>query len=556
MARKSRRTMQVQAEAVKTQKIAFYKAALYARLSMETEINRERDTAGTQLELMRAFVSEQDDIEIAEEYCDRSVSGTTFERPDFERMITDIKLGKVNCVIVKDLSRLGRDHIETGNFIERVFPFLGVRFIAVTDHFDSDRKDMDLTIPLKNIINECYARDISRKVLTGKDNAWKQGKFIAGNCTYGYQKNPENIYQLIVDAEAATAVRRIFQMFLDGMNYADIAKVLHEEKVPTPDEHKAYQRGNHAIVFKYEWTGRAIKEILRNRVYLGHIVHGRTRTEFYRGMKTTRIPREQWQVIENTHEAIISQEIFDKAQILVDKVEKQWLEVQGKKIGIVSSKNFYHDKIVCVDCNARMHLRKQKQRYAFVCMTYYTKGKSVCVSHRAYLEDVDAAVLAVIKQHMKVCIDTETAIRELNARNQSRKQYNLLLSEISKLQKKIEQISEKKMSLYNDYAERLINEEEYLAYSENYTSDLNYLKEKVDQLLFMQTQYSTEYRIDADWKSVIETYMGKRRLSQEMVNAFVDKIRVDADGNCEVHLKYDDLLLKLLDLETERRAIL
>ena len=556
MARKSRRTMQVQAETQVTQQkpTAFYKAALYARLSMETEMNRERDTAGTQLELMRSYVAEHDDIEIAGEYCDRSISGTTFERPDFDRMMTDIKTGKINCVIVKDLSRLGRNYVETGNFIERVFPFLGVRFIAINDNFDSDKKDVDLTIPLKNIINECYAKDISRKTLAGRDSGWAQGKYVTGNYSYGYMRDPEDKHKLIVDETAAAVVKRIFRLFVkEDMNYTDIAKILSAEEIPTPDEHKFSQRGVFQGEFKYAWTRIAVKTILTNEAYLGYVVYHQTRAEFYRGVKTHRNSKDKWKYIEDAHEALVSREQFDQAQEKIANVEQNWRQIQGKKVGTVAELNFYGDRIKCMDCGARMHLRKQRQRHAYICMTYYSKGKSECLSHRVFKEDVDNAVFTVIRQHMRLCIDTEVSVRKLNESSGNRKQYKLLLEEISKMRRKIEQYSGKKEALYNDYADRLIDEEEYLTLNAKYVEETDYLKQKVDDLLIMQEQYATDYKVNADWKQNVEAYLNKRKLTKEMADAFVDYIEVAEDGSCHVHLKYDDLLKELLEIEEERK---
>jgi len=554
MARKSRRAAGMES-AVRERKAvtAVYKAALYARLSAEREANRERDTAGTQIELMKVFVNETDDIEIYDEYCDKSVSGTTFDRPEFDRMMDDIKAGRVNCVIVKDLSRLGRDHVETGNFIERVFPFLGVRFIAVTDNFDSEKKSVDLTIPLKNIINECYAKDISRKTITARDNAWKQGKYVTGNYSYGFMKNPEDKYHLIVDREAAEVVRRVFKSFLDGWTYSDIAKELTAEHIPSPDEHKLMQRGKLSGEPKGIWNSTEIKLILQNRAYIGDIVYGRERRELYRGIKFHKVDKKDWQIIENGHEAVIGREDFEKVQIMVQEIEEQWKNTQGRHRGEVSSKNFYGNKIVCADCGARLHLRKQRSRYAFICMTYFSKGKAACLSHRVYKEDVDQAVMAVIHQHMKLCIDVERSVRTLNGKSHNVKQFQLLSYEILKRQKKRQQFADRKGELYEDYTERLITIDEYNSYNDNYSKEIEALDREIGRLLEEKERYSQSYKVDEDWKSTVYRYLNKRKLTQEVADAFVRKVVVDKEGNCEVHLFYDDMLSELLEIERERK---
>ena len=225
MARKSRKNVMLQENTAlpdKEKKVLF-KAGLYARLSHEKEENIERGTIETQMELMKNYVKDHEDIVIEEEYYDASFTGTNFERPDFQRMLEDAKTGRINCIIVKDLSRLGRNYVEMGNYIERVFPFLNVRFIAVTDDFDSFRPGTDLMMPLKNIVNEFYAKDISKKVSTAHRRKWTTDEYMCGFAPYGYLKSKTEKNRIVVDEATAGNVRLIYKLFLEGKGYTPIA---------------------------------------------------------------------------------------------------------------------------------------------------------------------------------------------------------------------------------------------------------------------------------------------------------------------------------------------
>ena len=255
MARKSRKTMPAVSGAAiektveKVVDIKPYQVGIYARLSHESEANRERDTVETQIAYIRNFVAEQTDMVVADVYADISVTGTTFERPEFERMIQDIRQGKINTVITRDLSRLGRNYVEMGNYIERVFPFLDVRYIAITDDFDTARPGTDLSVPLKNIVNEYYSKDISKKVKTGKVAIWSQGGFSEGTPPYGYVRAEDGSRKLIIDEEVSGNVKRIFDLFLEGNGYNRIAETMQAEGHLSPPKYRFMKKGKKKRIY-------------------------------------------------------------------------------------------------------------------------------------------------------------------------------------------------------------------------------------------------------------------------------------------------------------------
>ena len=257
MARKSRKNIPevVSSATVQTEVSRPFRAGLYAKISMETEETLERGTIETQVELMKNFVADTEDISVAEVYKDSDYSGTNFDRPGFVQMMEDIKHGKINCVIVKDLSRLGENYVETSNYIERVFPFFHVRFLAVTDDFDFFREGVDLTVPLKNIINEFYSKDLAKKSSSAKKALWKKGKFTSAWEPYGYRKSEEDHHQLIVDEEAAEHLRSIFSMYMDGRSYSDIARQLNKDGVLSPTlQRKFYKTGEKPLPGSKPWN--------------------------------------------------------------------------------------------------------------------------------------------------------------------------------------------------------------------------------------------------------------------------------------------------------------
>lgn len=305
-----------------------YQVGIYARLSFESEANKERDTVDTQIAYIREFINGQDDMVEVCVYADISVTGTTFERPEFDRMIHDIRAGKINTVITRDLSRLGRNYVEAGNYIERVFPFLDVRYIAITDDFDTARPGTDLSVPFKNIVNEYYSKDLSKKVETGKHSIWAQGGFSEGTPPYGYYRATDGSRKLLIDEEVSDNVVRIFNMFLDGKGYAGIAKTLQYEGILSPPKYRFYKSGKIELAEKArEWHYSHVKEILQGEYYIGNIVHGKQRKALDTGRKNVKTDASTWQRIENVHEPIIDKDTFYKT-----RAAKAVLAKQGKYI--------------------------------------------------------------------------------------------------------------------------------------------------------------------------------------------------------------------------------
>ncbi len=473
-----------------------YQVGIYARLSFESEANKERDTVDTQIAYIREFVKEQDDMVEVQVYADISVTGTTFERPEFDRMIQDIRAGKINTVITRDLSRLGRNYVEAGNYIERVFPFLDVRYIAITDDFDTARPGTDLSVPLKNIVNEYYSKDLSKKVETGKHSIWAQGGFSEGTPPYGYYRATDGSRKLLIDEEVSDNVVRIFNMFLDGKGYAGIAKTLQNEGILSPPKYRFYKAGKSELAEKArEWHPTHVKEILQGEYYIGNIVHGKQRKALDTGRKNVKTDASTWQRIENAHEPIIDKDTFYKTRERMEHIKKKHLEASKPK----------------------------------------------------------ADVPNVIRQHMSLCVEKTKFVQKMNSRKENVLQYDIYTKQIAKLQNDVRRITANKSGLYEDYREQLITAEELCQYQKEYECRVNEIEAQITELLHRRSLYEKEFHIDEGWEETVNKYMTKRKLTKELVDAFVSEI-VFNDGNIEVKLLYDDFLKELLEVAEEREV--
>lgn len=536
------------------EKKVLFKAGLYARLSHEKEENIERGTIETQMELMKNYVKDHEDIVIEEEYYDASFTGTNFERPDFKRMLEDAKTGRINCIIVKDLSRLGRNYVEMGNYIERVFPFLNVRFIAVTDDFDSFRPGTDLMMPLKNIVNEFYAKDISKKVSTAHRRKWTTDEYMCGFAPYGYLKSKTEKNRIVVDEATAGNVRFIYKLFLDGKGYTPIAKYLNEQGIMSPLMYLKSLGYQQNVRTNGVWTKTTVKSILTNQAYIGSAVHGKVVIEKYNNIPLHATDPSEWVVVENTHEPLIDKKTFEKAQERVKEISDAYFAKEFTKHP-PNEMNLLKGKIVCGDCGKGMRLSPRTTKsYVYFCGTFSDGINPACSRHKIDQEEVNKAVFAQISNHMRCCIDALKVIRELNARSSGLKKYDVYEKAITRQRRELEKVNRKFSELYGDYSEHLINESEYLTLKQQYLLKSEALKKEIDNLLVSQNLYSKNYKIDEDWENLINKYLKCRKLNKELADAFVDKVQVFEDGRISVNLVYDDCLEELLQVKNKREG--
>ncbi len=560
MARKSRKTGPANtgeaavAAAVKEEKPVF-RAGLYARLSLESGANKERGTIENQMGLLKKFVEGADDIVVEREYMDVSKTGTNFERDGFEEMMRDIRDGRINCVIVKDLSRLGRNYVEAGNYVERVFPFFEVRFIAVTDGYDSIREGADLSVCMANIFNEFYSRDLAKKIRASYRAYWKEGSNVCGNLAYGLMGDPLDKHRIIADPDAAPVVVRIFELFVNGkMGYAQIAKTLNDDGVIGPKAYKHFKRtkelsGNYDAA----WRGHTIARMLCNPYYAGDSRHNEYGRDGFAEKKQWREPEENWILVEDTHEPVVPRVLYLKAQERLKEIHENSPKYGKKNGGELASRNFYKRKIVCGDCGATMYLIKHPGGTTdFVCGRHQTKKgcSRKSVSERA----VNDEVLRVIRVHMNVYVDSMEMLRRMNRKAESMKKYDVLAKEIRSLHHEMEKVAAHRQQLYEDYAERLIDAEQYASFADKDAAEEAELRKRINEVTEYQKKYERNYCANVDWEAAIEKYRNIRHLTKKMVDAFVEKIEIFSAGKVAVHLLYDDMLDELVAYTKEREA--
>lgn len=532
-----------------------YHAAIYARLSYETEENRERDTVETQIAYLKSFIDRHEDIELADVYADVSFSGTNFERPEFERMMQDIRSGRIDTVITKDLSRLGRNYIDSGTYIERIFPLFHVRYIAVNDDFDTNCEGTDLTMPLKNIINEWYARDLSNKMHASYQTMWKNGAYIYGRPPYGYRK--DNIAKkLVVDEQTAPVVKKIFEMYLTGMTYSEIARELQQEGIDSPPKYRYLEQGNDGKAQKArDWYHLHVKTILTNRHYVGDSVHATREGGFNNPDKDRRVSEEHWIIIPNTHEPLVSRELFEEVQ---KKIKMRVQNLHAHNAALEHEKtpeNFFPGKCICACCRKNIGVVRSNSGsnyFYYRCTTTMFNHHMKCAAHgRMKYRELHNVVFQVIKSHMKLCLEKTEQTRERNRSSYGVRQYYFYAGEIAKVQNSLRKVKSRERGLYEDYRGGIITSEEYLQYQQSYRQQTAELEQSVEEMLERQKCYQKDFLPDEDWVAVVKKFMGKRKLTKEMADAFVERIVLDKEGNVEITLKYDDFLKELLQTAEE-----
>ena len=390
MARPSKRRQQATSvPAVAEEQFArIYKTAIYARLSREDNLNQS-DSIENQLALLNDYVGNRPFLHLAGTFIDNGYTGTDFDRPEWQKLMEAVQSKEVDCIVVKDLSRLGRNYIETGEFLEKICPFFGIRFIAINDNFDTETVEASgqLSVSLSNIINDYYAKDISRKVSSALRSKMENGEFIGAWEKYGYLKDPNNKNQLIVNPETAPIVKQIFLWRSEGMSYMGINKKLNDSGVLSPGQYKA----NRGIVTNNNqkdrvilWNKHMITEILKDITYLGHLAQRKASQCLYAGISFHRTEEQEWIIVENTHEPIIEQELFDKVQAINNAAAEKSKANSGKYDHLPKAVNIYGKKFTCADCGSVMKLvrsfstKKDKVYFTFKCPTYAEHGTRAC----------------------------------------------------------------------------------------------------------------------------------------------------------------------------------
>lgn len=542
-----------------------YQTAGYIRLSIEDSGKTDGYSLENQEKLVRDYIADQQDMRLYRLYIDNGATGTVFERPAFDEMMQDMKDGKINCIVVKDLSRLGRNYLEAGNYLEQIFPFFRVRFISITDGYDSNSPDVtdeSLIIPLKNIINEGYAKDISLKITTSFESRKKQGQFMGRYPVYGYLKDPANKNHLIINPETCGIVRRIFQMRDSGMALGAIASQLNEEGIPSPARYLwikgLSKEKRHQDSY---WDRINVKRLLTNKMYLGMLVYGKERSSFAKGIKRQRVPESEWKYIPNAHEAIIDQELFDSVQKKLEDAKQNFLNTMRVNEDYRPG-NLFRGKIHCSDCGRAMKMTKfvktrkdgSIDRYAlYECCRRKQLYDLSCPQRSIRKAVVDKTVEEAIRFHIRTFLDTEQVIAKLNRSLKGRAAASDIQNHIREKQRRISKIERLSTGIYEDYREGILNEEEYLAIRSQYGEEKEGLLKEVDALMLAEREHEADYRSTGSLADIVRKYAEFPELNREIVEAFIADIRVHTDSHLAITFAFEDEFQRLIDMAEQRR---
>lgn len=558
MARKSRKTT-VAAPAVIKPVDKVYRAGLYARISVETERKREADTIGNQLQLLKDYVSEHSDLTVFDIYSDDDISGTDFIRPEFSRMMNDLRDGKIDCIIVKDLSRLGRNYLESGEYIEMVFPFFRCRFISVTDRFDTKYQQADISVQLKNMANEMYAKDISRKICSTMRTIQDQGKFAGSRAPYGYRLDPADKHHLIIDEETAPIVKQLFELLAEGNTVHFVATTMNANGIPSPGR-LLYERGIASTDhFKNsKWYMQTVRRILQDEIYLGWMVSGKFRSTYHStGKKGSQpVPREEWIVTKGTHEPIVTEELFNKVQEYFVRMKEEHGQTavynsKSKKASI------FKGHLRCGECGQAMFLRNKhshgKVTAWYYCALHENYNSSYCVKKAVKKQDVEDIALKLIRTQIKLFTDAREMIIALNKKESSKTKHRIYSDQIRNVKKQIEKYLSLKASLYEDFANGVLSQSDYISMGQEYAQKADELRIFLAELEKEAQKYSQTYAMNGSWAQIIEQYQNAEALTEEMIDAFIDEMILYNNGHVEVKFRFKDELDEVIHLAAIRQ---
>lgn len=503
-----------------------YRAALYCRLSSDDAYLGESGSIKTQRALLTQYCKENN-IPVYDVYTDDGFSGTNFERPAFKRMLNDLESHRANLVIVKDLSRFGREYAQMGMYIENDFEDWNIRFISIGENIDTLNGTDEILMPITNVINSQYAKECSRKTKQAHRALAKEGKFIGSRAPFGYIKDPKDRHHLLVDEEAASVVRSIFKMFCDGIGYVRMTKILREKKILNP---QAYFNKNNPDYYKsdywrqnFDWHATSIRVILNNPVYLGQTTFGRTKVKGKTKKKKVATEESEWIVVENTHEPIIDKATWNLAHDIMKNRRRETKSGETQ---------MFAGLVKCSDCGSALNVSRnaKKGKYtSFSCWVYKNYGKERCTSHAIGYKTLYNIVLENIRRQAECASVQKEKYLEMLKNQMAEKatqDIKSVKSELKKINKRIAQLEKILNKLYEDRALEKITEERYLLMNSNYENEYNELNERQNVLSQQIDKIeTTEYNAET-FTNLIEKYTNITELNARILNELIDKIVV------------------------------
>lgn len=537
-----------------------YDTALYLRLSKEdgdvaSGSKNESNSIANQKSLIMDYLQSRPEFRVVSIREDDGFSGTDFNRPAFQAMMEDVKKGVINCIIVKDLSRFGRNYIEVGRYLEKLFPMLGIRFIAVNDNYDSLEADTahDIVVPFKNLINDSYCRDLSVKIRSHLAIKRKKGEFIGAFACYGYLKDENNRNQLVVDTYAGQVVQDIFRMKINGMSQYRIADALNEQGILSPMEYKKYLGSHFESSFKVNpkavWTAKAVTRILTNEVYTGVLVQGKQTTPNHKVKVRQEVDEADWIRVENAHESLIDRVLFDIVQNLMGRDtrtspnETQVFPLSGL--------------VYCGDCGHPMvrkisrYTKKKKaddpQTYGyFLCSEKC--GKGGCSWHRIAEDDLMEAVLGAVNLHIQKVLDLQEALKQIENAPSRQLMIQKYLERLSRKEEERKKAERLKIGIYEDLKDGLLDKEEYQKLKTEFDSRIAEADAAVKELNRQIAELEGSHCTNAAWMSYFQQFGRLEQLTRWAAAIIINKILVYEDNRIKITFNFEADLNRIQEI--------
>ena len=558
MARKSRKA-QAQPVAEVKKEAAALPTAIYARLSVE---NSGKDDDGNSLQNQIAVCEDYLDgcphLRLTEVYSDNGRTGTVFDRPAWNRLMDDVRTGKIQCIVVRDLSRFGRDYVETGSYLEKIFPALGTRFISVKENFDNftcGNAMESLSVSLQNLVNAMYSRDISKKVSTALRAQMETGIFRNRNLPYGYLWN-EDKTSYVGDEEAAAVVRQIFEWKLREVSVYTIVERLKAGGIESPERHKRRAGTRNGGNIQGEgWCPSTIRGILQNRAYIGEMVCGKSETALYKGLKKHVTETDKWIVVPDAHPPIVSVSDFEavERQMQEDSAHRETAMEWSADIraGMI---DLFAGKIFCADCGKRMYYKRQRIqckgvvfRGVYDCSTHMRRGHGTCFKHAMRQDALNEKVFNAIRDQLQVALDYERLLLAMRGGSGEASVREKHKAAVASVKLRLNALKKKRAGLYESYVEGILNEEEYAFAKQTYEEQYEALNRLLDEAVERRERFLASISPDNKWLTMMRGAAGMTGLTQELVDAIIEKVLVYGGGRIEVVFNYNDVFYAMLE---------
>ena len=510
------------------------KVGIYLRISLEDGDKQESNSIDNQRKLIYEFLHKNNFVNMVE-FIDDGATGTNFNRKGFKDLLKNIENGNINTVITKDVSRMGRNYVKTGYYIEDYFVNKGVRYISILDYIDTYNEVIgNELLPFRAILNDMYSKDISLKQKSSLKERKKRGRYIACYAPYGYKKNEQIVGKLDIDEDAAEIVRRIFKLFLEGKGTTSIARILTAEKVPTPAMH-LNMNADKSSLFYTVWKGNSVRRILRNETYLGYMIQNKETTISHKNPTRVYLNKEDYIVIPNHHVPIISKEDFDKVNKMLDNNKRTSNNMKEKTL--------LHDLLYCDECNKRLARRDCKGKIYYFCATRTAFHLCDNSNYLSYI-NIEDEVLKYIKEFLKKYSDKnllrQAYISEYSKNKTKIDDYNVTRSTLAK---ELLKINNKLDTLYNDKLNNVISADMYKKYSATLKEEQKNLQNKINEIkTYINKEEKILQSLNKDEKMIddlISRFCDLKSINQDVIDEFIEKISIDKNRDFHIKLKFN-----------------